>query len=431
MRETFVLTPERLLRLYTRMPVPGERLGALVGNAFKLSPASRERCDHLLPLFTPERWRHVTLWDLYQTHYRWAGAERWRQLVAPLLPDQMTEAGAALRAADPPLRWGMVEAACDSSRRLAASHGPAALTLARAAVAAAGTVPTNILGERCQQELLALARATVANAHRVLDQLRPARTAMTRAQKHLERAHPPLLGLTPAVLGLRVSLEYWNRDFPHACATVAEALQFDSEPPLRGRLLINQARILIDLKRSADALESLQEAIPLIHRDDEPRLWCCAVQNRLLVLSELGRLDEAESELRKVRAVMLADSGPLDELKIRWVEARIAAGHGDSAAAEDLYRQVHGGFLTHGLPFRAAVVTLEWCRLLLAEGRLEEVKQRAMATLAEFHRQQVEPEIISALALVEQAVLGQRLTEQILVRARNLLDRHTCSRKTG
>jgi tetratricopeptide (TPR) repeat protein len=422
MKDSPPLTPERLLRLYTQMPVHGERLGTLVGEAFRLNPESREWCAHLLPLFVPKRRQQVTLWDVYQVHYRWAGRKRWLEIWDDAAQPVET-AAKALQATESPLRWGMVEAACETSRRLAAADGSNALALARAALAAAATVPTDVLGERCRQELLALAHATVANAHRVLDQLEPARAAMRMAERCSKRAHPSLLELAPEILARRASIEYWERDFSGALATVDEALAQKPDSALRGRLLINQARLLIDFQRPTNALGSLQKALALIRREDDPRLWCCAVQNRLLVLSELGRLDEAAAELQQVRVQVAADAAPIDLLQVAWVEARIAAGRGQAATAEDLYRQVHQGFLDHQLPFSAAVVTLEWCRLLLAEGRLEEVKQRAISTLAEFHRQQVEPEIISALALVEQAVLGQRLTQQVLTRARALLDR--------
>ncbi len=416
------LTPERLMRLYSQMPLAGERFGALVGNAFRLSESSRVRCAHLLHLFTPDNWSQVTLWDLYQTHYRWLGRCRWQEVWARF-SDSPEEAFAVLRAEKPPLHWGLVEAACETSRQLAPLDGKTALVLARSASDTACRITIEVLGERCREELLALTWATVGNAHRVLDQLESAREAMTRAQEHLERAHPPLLRLAPRILSLRVSLEYWDRHFSQALRTTIEALGLDPEPTLRGQLLVNQARILTDLRRSPEALACLQEAITLIRREEDSRLWCCAVHNQLLVLSELGRLDEAKALLRRVRSLILKEAVPLDALKVQWVEARIAMGCGDARRAESLYRQVRDGFLKHNLPYRAAVVTLELCRLLLEQGRLEEVKTEAASTLQEFHRQKVAPEFISALVLVEQAVLGQRLTLRVLQQARNLLER--------
>jgi tetratricopeptide (TPR) repeat protein len=192
---------------------------------------------------------------------------------------------------------------------------------------------------------------------------------------------------------------------------------------LRARLLVQRANLLVSLGKPDLALESLAKATPDIDRQAEPRFWYCAVEQQLLILTGLGRFQEAGALLPEVRHLANQDAAPVDVLRVRWVEARLAAGQGDPKRAECLYREIHEGFLRHNLAFSAAVVTLELCRLLLEQGRLEEVKTQAAGTLAEFHRQKVEPEILSALALVEQAVLAQRLTLEVLTKARSLLDR--------
>ncbi len=420
MRRT--LTPELILRLYTRVPVAGRPLGAMVRDILETSPRSQDACEHLLHLFANGAAAKVTLWDVYLAHYRYAGRQRWQEIQAgedSILPSSL----AALRGAAQPLRWGLVEGICDTSRRLAAGEPASAQSLAQTARNLAQQAPTDIAGARAREELIALAWATEANTCRVQDDVESARTAMGKAMEHLERARPALLGLTPAILSLRVSLEYWGRDFQQALETVAEALTLKPGNSLRGRLLVKRSHILVTLRRANEALESLQQAIPAIDQKEDSRLWCCAVENQLLILTELERLDEAEALLPEVRRLVAKDATDVDTHQVRWVEARIAAGRGALSQAESLYQETRSGFLNHSRPYRAAVVTLELCRLLLEQGRLEEVKTEAASTLQEFHRQKVAPEFISALVLVEQAVLGQRLTLRVLQQARNLLER--------
>jgi tetratricopeptide (TPR) repeat protein len=420
MRRT--LTPELILRLYTRVPVAGEPLGAMVRDILETSPKSQDACGHLLHLFREDCAEEITLWDVYLAHYRWAGQQRWKEIQSGWDPNSPLPV-AALREAPPPIFWGLVEGICESSRRLAASNPPAAHTLAEVARDLARQAPTEITGTRAREELIALTWATEANAFRVQDEVESARIAMDKAMDQLVSARPPLLGLTPAILSLRISLEFWERDFQQALETVAEALAFAPSRLLRARLLVNRAHILVILRRPDEALESLQQAIPAIDRNEDPRLWYCAAEHQLLILTELERLDEAEALLPEVRRLVAKDATDVDALQVLWVEARLALGRGAHVRAEALYEEVRDGFLNHRLAFSAAVVTLELCRLLLEQGRLEEVKTEAASTLQELHRQKVAPEFISALVLVEQAVLGQRLTLRVLQQARNLLDR--------
>jgi tetratricopeptide (TPR) repeat protein len=246
---------------------------------------------------------------------------------------------------------------------------------------------------------------------------------MEKAMGHLASARPALLGLAPAILSFKVSLEFWERQFQEALETVAEALTLEPVGSLRARLLVKRANVLVTLRRPAEAMENLVQALPAIDRQKDPRLWLCAVEHQLLILTEQRRLEEAEELLPEARRLVIEDATPIDALRLRWVETRLAVGRRELARAEALYQEVRDGFLNHRLAFSAAVVTLELCRLLLEQGRLEEVKTEAASTLQEFHRQKVAPEFISALVLVEQAVLGQRLTLRVLQQARNLLDR--------
>lgn len=417
-----MLKPQDIVDLYTAAPAleGSERLAALVAQTLRSCRASRERCAHLAPLFEGTAPRPAA-WDVYLAHVRWAGGEVWRAEYQRRLPQDAEGVVSDLGQAAPDLRWGLVEAALETARSLAAPHPKAALALARGATRVAGTVPTHVLGVTCRDELVALGLATVGNAYRVLDKLAAARRAMERAEERLEDGS--LLGLRPAVLSFKVSLERWERKFLVALATVEEALNARPAPPLRSRLLLQESDLLRILDDSLGALQCLEEASTLVRREDDPRTFSYILQHRLLLLTELQRFEEAVDLLETVREALTRAASDADLRKLHWVEARIAVGLDELAHAHELYARIHEDFLNHELPFSAAVVTLEWCRLLLTEGRLEEVKQRATVALTEFHRQKVEPEIVSAVALVQEAVLAEKLTEEILRQARRLLDR--------
>jgi tetratricopeptide (TPR) repeat protein len=412
-------TPEDLLRCYATIPEAPHFLRSLMQH-WLTKGGTPENCRHLLPLFENDQ-EQVTYFDLYLAHYRWSGGLRWRELCAASgSPDEALRALPGPSSADD---WGIVEALCEASRRLAASDHEAAVRCATAAVERAERVPVDVLGKQCRHELQALALATVANAHRAHDHLPEARLAMAQALTNLEAGKPHLLGLATVVLSLRSGLEFWEAQYEQAVQTLDEALEADPPPSLRARLLVQRTNTLITLKDATGALLSLEEALPLIDREADPRLWYCALEHQLFILTELGRLDEAAALLPAVRALVGENGTPIHQTQVRWVEARLAAGQGDLAAAEDLYHEVRRAFLGHQLAYSAAIVTLELAELLLEQGRLEEVEIHAASTLEEFRRQRAESQYIGALTLVEQAVARQRLTLKILRQARGLVEK--------
>lgn len=414
-----LLNPERLIQLFSRVSAGG-RVETLARDILAASPESRGECQHLLPLFQDGS-KPVTLWDVYMAHYRHAGRERWQQLVRSG-KGLGEDAYSRLLAEPAPLRWGLVEELCETSRQRAAQDPKEALELAELARALAKVAPIRIAGERARQELLALTWACAANAQRHADHLEEARAALRETERHLEEAHPLLLGVLPSILSLRASLQFFERRFRLALETVAEALALEPQGSLHARLLIQQSNLLISIGgRAEEALEPLQQAIPLIERTKDPRLWYAAVVQQLLLLTGLGRFDEADLMIPEVLALVGRDAPPVDTLRVKWIQARVALGHAKNDRAEALFREAREGFLAHGVAYVASLVTLELCHLLMEQGRLDEVATLAASTLEEFHRQKVQPEFVSALGLVEQAVLGQRLTLEVLTRARTLL----------
>jgi len=411
------LTPEGLIKLFERVGPEGQP-GKMARSVLSVSKKSRDTCAHLLHLFDEEG-KPPTLWDIYLAHYRHAGKVRWLELV---------KAG-ELREGDPllvlvaepaPLRWGLVEGMCETSRQQGALNPPEALELAGIARKLGQWAPIKIAGRRAQHELLALTWAVEANAHRNADRLEEARVAMRRVDHHVEEAHPPLLGLVPEILSFRASLEFRELRYDKAMASVTEALAWNPREAVRARLLVQCGNIFVsEGGQAAEALKPLQEAVSLIDQVAEPRLWFAAMVQQLLLVTELGRLEEAESLLAKLG--QLEGAAPVDLIRLRWAEARLATGQSGARGAEALYSRVIQGFLQHKLALSATVATLELCHLLMEQGRLQEVKTLAASTLAEFHRQKVQPEFVSALALVEQAVKGQRLSLEVLNKARGLL----------
>lgn len=120
-------------------------------------------------------------------------------------------------------------------------------------------------------------------------------------------------------------------------------------------------------------------------------------------LAKAGHFAEARSFVSKLRAVVQAHGGRLDHLRVRWVEARIAAGLGERDRAREGFEGVRQEFLDLEMMFDAALASLELAVLSIEEGRTSEVKVLAAEMVVVFEAQQVQREALAALVAFQKA----------------------------
>jgi len=321
---------------------------------------------------------------------------------------------------DADLLWGLVPVLCTASR-LAASREPHhALALAELAVHYADRlVPIrHIVTESVRQQFLASALAFQANALRAADRVQEARRLFARSQSIFQTSGDSA-GLLGSLYSLRASTEIDEAEYGRALQTVEAALASTTNAEERARLFLQRSIIWTYSNEFLKALQEVERAIACLGDSCEPRLRCCAQQHQVELLSRVGRLGEAQALLPEVRRAIDTLDSDLDNIRLDWVEARIATGLGRVAEGEALYRQVRAAFLERGLPYKAAIATVELARHLFRQGRFPEVAALAMESAAEFRRQGVEPEVLGALALLEEATSGHltlKAIEQLLRR---------------
>src|SRR4029453_7154673 len=106
-------------------------------------------------------------------------------------------------------------------------------------------------------------------------------------------------------------------------------------------------------------IEMLHEAEALIDVERDRRLLFCLRHNLLWNLTILERFDEAKALVPEVAALRRELGNPLDLLRLRWAEARIAAGLGQMETAVQLFEQLRQDFAERGIAYDTALVTLE------------------------------------------------------------------------
>lgn len=315
---------------------------------------------------------------------------------------------------DPRFRaWALAEFLCLESERLCAGDLDAAIAVAILAVAVAGE-SSGPPGFRCR--LRAFAAAHLGNAWKAKGELRQAdeQFALVAAWWTVgPEADPAGLLDEARVLALMASFQVVKRQLAEAEDLIRRALARATDPLLRGRLLVLRARALEETGAWADAITCLTEASPLADPERDPRLSLCIRHNLAWLLANSGRAAEAKALLPSTLDLSRSVGTFLDQVRLLWVAAKIAAEEGTTDRAVGLYLQVRAAFVERNLWLDAALVSLELSALYAANGRTEEVKTLARNLVPVFQANDVHREALAALTLFRQAAEKEEVTVEL------------------
>lgn len=321
---------------------------------------------------------------------------------------------------NPFLSLGFCELLCRTSRDLAGSDPEQALEVAELAVMVAeGMAEEDSAEERWLYQLRSLAWAHLGNARRVLGDVSKAESDFGASDQWWDAGDEgtgDALGYRPVILDLKASLRIDQRRFDEAWKLLDEAYDLYIEAGdshLAGRLLLSQAHAHLENDEPDEAIPLIRKAEGLIDPEREPRLLLCARHNLLDNLSKAGRFAQAREMLPRVREISGAAGSRLDHVRLRWVEARIAAGLGEDDEARAAFSDARQGFLGQGIAYDAALVSLEFAVVLLQAGRTEEVRELAREMIPIFQSQEIHREALAALAVFQAAAALDQATVEL------------------
>ncbi|MFL6202663.1 MAG: hypothetical protein ACJ76J_26120 [Thermoanaerobaculia bacterium] len=311
------------------------------------------------------------------------------------------------------LRCEQILARCRELRQI----GPEAMVAAASlAVGLAEGISPDFRGLRQLADLQARAWAESGNARRVADDLRGAEADLACG---LERAGQGTgdRRLLARLLDLTASLRTDQRRFDEAAQLLDWVYGIHSslgESHDAGRALISKSNAVAYALDLEAAVRLLGEGLALIDAERDPKLALAAVHNLLSHLVEGGQIAEARRVFLQSRALYSAHGGPIEQLKARWLEGRIASGLHDSVAAERSFQDVRSGFAEAGLPYDLALVSLDLAELWLEQGRTREIRTLLDETVAIFQARSIRREAIAALLMLREAIERERATAVLL-----------------
>lgn len=336
-------------------------------------------------------------------------------LLAELEPYSFQERYHLIRVHRRFVTWGLCERLCEESARLTAIDPDRAVEAAELAVLVSDLLKEDEPAKaRRLYRLRSFSWAHDGNARRVLGDLRGADESFSIADAWWEAGETGAEEPTdyePALLDLKASLRIAQRRLPEALSLLDRLFTLHTDGRrseyqdihMAGRTLVKKAIALAEMEEAESAIELLREAEPLVDARRDPRLLLCLRHNLLWNLTTIEEFGQAKALLPGVTALCHELSNPLDLRRLRWAEARIAAGLGHAETAIQLFGIVRQEFAEQGIAYDAALVTLDLTALLAKEGCTTEVKRLSVEMVAIFRAQDVPREALAALLFFEKA----------------------------
>jgi tetratricopeptide (TPR) repeat protein len=323
--------------------------------------------------------------------------ERWNRMFARLEPRiavfaaQQQEAPALLRellAQRPARRTALVGrnarfqtlSLCDllleHSLDTAARDPRAATALADLSLEMAKRLEGRDYGLGVIQDMRARAWGYRANASRLSLDLAGAEQALSLADSLAEDGSADPLE-EARLLDLRAALCFdhgWYVEATELIQSVIEIYDDVKDLHRKGRSLIAQGVCYGGNSSSQKAVEHIKDGLRLLDHDLEPDLVPLARENLAWFLYDCGHSGSAQAEidsLRQTCADRLDDSA---ELRLRWLEARLARRAGRPDEAEQRLCQLRQDFTDRGLRHEASMVILDLAILLYEQGRTLEAR---------------------------------------------------------
>jgi transcriptional regulator with XRE-family HTH domain len=380
-----------------------------------LDPEVRRSLDHaslsaawsLLDALREEMGRAVRKGEVEAARRK--AREQWESLKSATRQDRR-DAVAAL----PELRnWALAERVCHESEQAAAHKVEVALELADLALHIAGRVPGTA---SWRSRLEGYCWVYIANARRVGNDFAGADAAFAQAWElwRAGTAGDSAILAEWRLYDREASLRREQHRFSEALDLLERARVYSKDESVATtRILLNKEHIYEQTGDSQKALKTLAEVAPMVEALGDVRLRFVHLFKTVNNLCHLRRYEEAEAYLLQVRALAVQQGNELDLIRVVWLDARVAAGEERTEEAMAGLEQVRQDFTARGLPYDAALASLELAVLYLKEERTAEVRNLARSMSWIFQAQGIAREALAALALFLDAVQRETATVEM------------------
>ncbi|MEA2602755.1 MAG: hypothetical protein QOF89_3747 [Acidobacteriota bacterium] len=321
--------------------------------------------------------------------------------------------------------WGLLELLAEQGRERSFEDPEVGEEMARLGLSLADQLDAGLYGAAPLEDLRGRLWACLGNARRLRSDLEGAEEAFASALRHLRQGTGDTLERA-VVLDLQASLRRDQRRFADAMRLLVRALRTYrdlGETHRTGRLLVKMSTLHEHAGEPERAIPLLSEALELLDPEREPRALLAAHHNLVTNLAETGRFMEAQRLLIQTRPLYARFDDGWTRHRRSWVEGRIAQGLGQLREAEIHLLSARDGFAAEGVPYDAALASLDLAALYAGQGRTADLKHLAEEMLPVFSSRRIEREALAALAFLRQAVAAERVSRELIARVASFLKR--------
>jgi tetratricopeptide (TPR) repeat protein len=312
--------------------------------------------------------------------------------------------------------WGFCEVLLDACTEWGFRDPPRALQAGRLGVEVADRLDRERYGGERVDDMRARAWATLGNAERILTDFRAAEKTFSKAERLIRSGTGDPLEKARLLL-FEASLRGNQQRFAEAFRLLRQVIRISrrlGDDPLCGRAMITQGFLAAMAQEPERAIRYLQEGLPLIDAEAEPRLGLAARHNLIVGLTDSGRTQEALALLEESRPLYERIGDPLGLVRMRWVEGRIALCLGDLAGAEALLVRSGKILVEHGQAYDAALLSLDLAQVYARQARSSEMRALAAEMLPIFQSREIRREALSALLVFQKAAAIEGVTLSLL-----------------
>ncbi len=272
---------------------------------------------------------------------------------------------------------------------------------------------------RCggKSELVARSWAWLGKAHRLAADLPAARQALDEA-RHSLPSEPSLSALGEyysCSCGIYKALGELGPAMVNACQAI-EVYRKDGK--LAELIYASQLKAIIHWHRSESrmAIPHLLEAAELLKHLGPHDAYLDFVTYQLLVTCYCDCKEPGKAREFLARARLVAESANNSylDLGLSWLEGRVSLHMEDFRTAETRLLLARQGFLARQAVEHAAWIALDLALLCVEVGRHKEAVVHAADALPFFAAQQDQPEGLAAFSLLQRAVEGQAVTDELI-----------------
>lgn len=287
-----------------------------------------------------------------------------------LPPDQRP---ARIREDDRFHHWGLFDRILSTYLSYSRYDPQAGVNLVELALVVLETLGPDEYPEELLVDFRGAAFGALGNALRLAGQLKEAQAALVSAWETLEEGTGDPLE-EGNLLSLEASLYRDLGHFKRSAALLDRAIDIYQEigdANAQARMLIQKSNALGYLD-PLQGIEILQDAMAILDAAAEPRLELSARHNLIWFLNDAGQPQDALALLEMSRQLYKCFADPWTQLRLQWLEGRIARSLGDLQVAEAVFRKVWNAFEERAMLYELTISSIDLAEVYSAEGKLEE-----------------------------------------------------------